>query len=295
MGNLIEEFVAYISQKDELQKKYFHRWEATDTEKKELQEILQFLMSEGYDMHFIVDAYLFINDIVREETYYFIRQGKYRYAAFSEVDKIVYSNSEYMRKYMMGLIISDYIWINHIKMLRYFEEKIGTFCGERYLEIGPGYGQYLTKALSGDRFQKYCACDISKTSVDGCNRYLKYRGLADKCTVIQKDFFCYDSNEKFDCIVMGEVLEHVEQPSSMLQKIYGLLQVGGMTFISTVINAPMIDHIFLFSNIEQILDMVTKIGFKVVDYMCCAEGKISIEKAVKRKQAINIAVVLRKD
>lgn len=295
MDDVVKQFVDCVSGKDELQGKYLQRWEATDLEKKELEIILRFFMSEDcYNMDFIVDAYLFINNMVREETYYFIRNGKYRYSSFLEVDKIVYDNSEYMQKYMLGLIISDYIWINHIKMLRYFEENIENFVGGRYLEIGPGYGQYLVKALSDSKFNEYCACDISKTSVDGCNKYLKYRGLADKCTVMQRDFFDFTSNEKFDCAVMGEVLEHVENPLLMLRKINELLREEGTAFISTVINAPMIDHIFLFSSIEQVTNMVKKAGFKLVDYICCAEGNIPIEKAIRRKQAINIAVILKK-
>lgn len=295
MNDLIEEFIDSISRKDALQGKYIKNWQATDSEKEELKIILQFFMMEcHHDMEFIVDAYLFINNMVREETYYFIRHDKYRYSTFSEVDKLVYDNPEYMEKYMTGLAVSDCIWINHIKMLRFFEENSYMFTGGGYLEIGPGYGFYLVHALQKCNFSEYFACDVSKTSVDGCNGYLKYRGLSDRCTVIKKDFFQYGSDKKFDCIVMGEVLEHVENPMLMLKKIYELLSEEGKAFISTVINAPTLDHIFLFRSVEQVLDMIRNAGFDVVDYMCSTEGDIPMEKAVKRRQAINIAIIMKK-
>lgn len=295
MYDIIRDFIDTVSENDELQSKYLENWQATEFEKNELRSMIKFFVEEcSYNVEYVAEAYLFINHMVREETYYFIRNGKYRFSTFSEVDQLVYNNHEYMEKYMIGLTISDYIWINHIKMLRYFEDNYDIFYGKRYLEIGPGYGQYLIKALISCRFNEYCACDISKTSVDGCNKYLKYRGLSDKCNVIQKDFFEYDVHDKFDCIVMGEVLEHVEQPFLMLKKIYELLTKDGKAFISTVINAPTLDHIWLFSSIEEVLILIKKAGFKILDYMCATEGDISLEKARKRKQAINIAVIVKK-
>ena len=133
----IQEFITQVSKKNEFQKKYLENWKATDEEKQELDTILHFFKEEfQYDMDFITDAYLFINNMVMEETYYFARHGNYRNSTFEEVNKIVYDNPEYMEKYMMGLSISDYIWINHIKMLRYFEENNRILSGRRYLEIG---------------------------------------------------------------------------------------------------------------------------------------------------------------
>lgn len=292
---LVKEFISLVSEKNELQKKYLEKWKAEDAERKELGMILQFFMEElGYDMDFITEAYLFINHMVMEETYYFMRNCRYRNSTFDEVKKMVYDNPWYMERYMMGLSISDYIWINHIKILRYFEKNIGCFSG-RYLEIGPGFGQCLVKALMKGGFSEYHACDISKISVERSNRYLKYRNLAEKCNVEEKDFFLYDSEFKFHCIVMGEVLEHIEHPKEMLEKVYGLLEDDGKAFVTTVINAPAVDHIFLFQSIEDVLDMVCDSGFNVYDYMYATEGDVPLDKAVKKKLAVNIAMILEKE
>lgn len=296
MTNLVQEFINRVSEKNEFQKKYLLDWRATDEERQELDIILHFFMDElRHDMDFITDAYLFMNKTIMEETYYFACHGRYRNSTSKEVNKIVYDNPKYMEKYMMGLSISDYIWINHIKMLRYFEKNSSLFYGERYLEIGPGFGQYLVKALLNCNFTEYHACDISKTSVERSNRYLRYRKLEQRCKVEERDFFQYSTNKKYQTIVMGEVLEHVEYPQEMLKKVYGLLEEDGRAFITTVINAPAVDHIFLFRNNEEVLDMVQNVGFLILDYMYATEGDIPLEKAVKKKQAINIAMILEKN
>lgn len=298
MENLVDLFVKKIIEKDELQKKYIENRDFSTQEKEEFHNVLKFFTEvydgTGYDMDYIVDAYLFINNMVYEETYYFMVNGKYRNSTFKEVDAIVYNCKEYMEKHMIGLTISDYMWTNHIKMIRYFVNNLEMFQGDKYLEIGPGFGQYLIKAVLKGQFKEYFACDISPTSVKGSNQYLQYMNVADRCTVKCKDFFQYDSDEKFDCIVMGEVLEHVEQPLMMLQKIYDLLSESGNAFITTVINAPTIDHIFLFRTIEEVLGLMRKAKFYVVDYHCSTAGDIPLEKAVKKKAAITIAMILKK-
>lgn len=91
-----------------------------------------------------------------------------------------------------------------------------------------------------------------------------------------------------------EVLEYVEEPLKMLKKINSLLSHGGKAFITTVINAPAIDHIYLFSTPEEVLDMAGEAGFTVCDYICATEGDASMEKARKKKMTVNIAMILGK-
>lgn len=80
----------------------------------------------------------------------------------------------------------------------------------------------------------------------------------------------------------------------MLKRIHELLNVDGKAFITTVINAPTLDHIYLFNNIEEVLNMTREAGFTIIDYECSTAGDISMEKAIKKKQAINIGMILAK-
>lgn len=100
-------------------------------------------------------------------------------------------------------------------------------------------------AVNHTDFDVYRAVDISQKSVDGTTKYVESfcNDTNKKWSIECRDFLEYDTDEKYDCIVMGEVLEHVEQPEKFMNKIFQLLNAGGICFVSTVINAPAVDHI----------------------------------------------------
>ncbi|MEY8377267.1 class I SAM-dependent methyltransferase [Lachnospiraceae bacterium 56-18] len=296
MGINVEQFRKLVSCKNKLQSKYLKKWEISDKEKEDLEAVLGFFIKNcGYSLEFLVDSYLFVNSMIMEEQRFFLKNGHYRNKSFTEVNQQVYQNKEYMSKYMCGLTLTDYIWINHIKLLRFFEDKISAVSGKKYLEIGPGFGQYLIKSMIRAGFNEYTAIDISETSVRSCMEYLKYQNIkSDKIRILTRDFMEYSSEEKFDCIVMGEVLEHLEDPELALEKIFCLLEKRGCLFVTTAVNAPTIDHIYLFRSVGEVLDIINNAGFKVMDYLCVAAGDVSIEKAEKQKRTINIALMLNK-
>lgn len=298
--NRVETFIQLVSAKSALQQKYLSGWQACNSEKIDLASILNFYCDCcNFEIEFIADSYLFINEMVIEEQYYFVRNGKYRNSTFEEVNEQVYQNPEYMMKYMIGLTISDYIWLQHLEMIRYFERLLedSALRGGRYLEIGPGFGQFLTRAIKKGLWEEYLAVDVSPASVEQCRKYLEYCGTQDRrrVKIVLQDFFSFDTDIKFDNIVCGEVLEHVEDPLKMLKKIYSMLSTGGTAFITTVINGPAIDHIYLFSTIQEVLDLAKAAGFTIHDYMCAAAGGLTVERAEKRKRTIDIALLCIKE
>ncbi len=302
-AGMLDEIIRLVSKNSCFQKKMFKGWSIEEDERRELLCILRFYADDqGYGLEDFVRAYEFINHMVLEETYYFVKHGRYRNAFFDEVNSIVYQNEEYMKKYMLGLSISDYIWIQHLKMIRWFKKKLAEFEGSSlkgkssYLEIGPGLGQYLMKALDHESFCGYLAVDLSPVSVEQCRRFLSYCGMDRKeCRILNIDFFEFSSDRQFDFIVMGEVLEHVEQPSVMLEKMCALLADQGTAFVTTVINSPAADHIYLFRTKEQVLEMACAAGFCVEDYICATANDVPLQKAEERNLAVNIAMVLKKN
>lgn len=281
-----------------LQKKYLQEWHLLDSEREEFEQLLQFFISmEGRDIDTLAEDYLFLNGMIMEETKYFRRHGTYRNSSFESVENSVYHNPEYMDRYMSGLAISDYLWINHIKMMRYFGDFLKRHSGGRYLEVGPGYGQYLVKAAKEGSFQEMLAVDLSETSVEECKKFVgwKFKMGGHKhpeLQIRQMNFFDFSSDERFDCIVMGEVLEHVEDPLGMMKKLRSMLAKGGSAFITTVVNAPAFDHIYLFSEPGEVVQMARDAGFSVCDYLCTTEADAPMEKVRKFKMAITIAMIL---
>lgn len=64
---------------------------------------------------------MILNDTL-EETKFFIESGTYRYSSFDEVKDKVYFNESYMKQYMIGLALSSFVWIAHIKVRKYFSQ-----------------------------------------------------------------------------------------------------------------------------------------------------------------------------
>lgn len=291
---MVSEFIEIVCNRDELQSKQLQKLELGKKEAEELENVLHFLTDEyqcGLD--FLADSYLFVVNMIKEEQYYFVANGRYRNSTFEDVNRAVYQNQEYMEKYMIGLSLSDYLWKQHLKMISFFEDIIEKLKGDCYLEIGPGFGQYFIRAMQVHGYKKYLAVDISPTSVKKCQAYLKYCGIQEnEYKVMKQNFFEFSSVEKFDFIVMGEVLEHVEDPLKMLQKIASLLKGNGLAYIATVINTPAIDHIYLFHSEKEVFDLVETAGFEVKSYICAPAGEMSMETAQKRNLSVNIAMLL---
>lgn len=292
---ILEQLYDYIGSKNVLQKKYINAARNTinEKEREKFKKIISYFLKE-WTLEEIGDAYLLFVEDTLEETKYFVEHERYRYSTLSEVSGSVYFNDDYMTKYMLGLIVSGYIWFNHLAIHRYYTEQIQQFKGEHFLEIGPGHGEYFEEALSYQQFKDYLGVDLSPSSVDAAKKYISNFSSYKNYDIVCLDFMQFQEQNRYDGIAMSEVLEHVEEPEKMLRKIYDLLKADGKAYITTVINAPTKDHIYLFRTIDEVLELTKRAGFKVDDYFCATANNVSMEKAISKKCGIIIAMVLSK-
>jgi 2-polyprenyl-3-methyl-5-hydroxy-6-metoxy-1,4-benzoquinol methylase len=96
--------------------------------------------------------------------------------------------------------------------------------GRKLLDVGCGDGQLLETA--GDAGWDAMGVDLSEAAIDLCQK----RGLNATCT----DFFS-DSldEERFDVIVMSELIEHVPEPQRFMKRAAELLRPGGILYLTT--------------------------------------------------------------
>ena len=93
---------------------------------------------------------------------------------------------------------------------------------------------------------------------------------------------------------MGEVLEHVEQPEVFLRRIAELATDDAFIFITTCINAPAVDHIYLWRTTDELEEMIEASGLSIVEPLRLPyEGK-SLEDSREERLPINVAYVLAK-
>lgn len=65
-------------------------------------------------------------------------------------------------------------------------------------------------------------------------------------------------------------------------------------FVSTAINSPMPDHIYLFRSVQDVVDMVERHGFVIKDRICAAANNLDLETAERKEMPITIALRLKK-
>jgi 2-polyprenyl-3-methyl-5-hydroxy-6-metoxy-1,4-benzoquinol methylase len=224
---------------------------------------MNYLAEVGITLDAAVDAYLNVcNDMLAAQIK-FAKTGIYNCQSFEEVERTIYSNPETMSYHMLGLLISQFLWLNHYEMYDFFCKEITAvdYHVHSYLEIGAGHGLFLSKALDTFKDASFIVIDISEVSIDMARRIIRHMSKSsDDVCFRQQDIFTFDENLTFDFITMGEVLEHVDDPKSLLDKVNKLLNPDGRAYISTCCNCPAIDHIYLFRNIEEIHALFSESG-----------------------------------
>ena len=105
----------------------------------------------------------------------------------------------------------------------------------------------------------------------------------DKIKYTKKDIFDYDDSNKYDFIVLGEVLEHLDEPKQILIKLSKLLKPGGLLWITTPTNSPALDHVYLFKTKEEVLTLIIDSGLETVDSCNYFAEDMDEQTALKNK------------
>jgi 2-polyprenyl-3-methyl-5-hydroxy-6-metoxy-1,4-benzoquinol methylase len=68
---------------------------------------------------------------------------------------------------------------------------------------------------------------------------------------------------RFDAAICSEVLEHVEDPGALLREIRRTCRPDASLFMTTVVFAANIDHIYLFEDANQIRSLIDDNGWTI--------------------------------
>jgi 2-polyprenyl-3-methyl-5-hydroxy-6-metoxy-1,4-benzoquinol methylase len=291
------ELISIISQKYPTQKRFLSKAseQLSGGELNDLEAYNQFCQKEDLSLDYLAECYLLIvNDTIKEQLY-FKKNQKYRYSSFAEVGDAVYHNQAYMQKYMIGLALSTFFWENHREMRNFFIQSLPTHSGGNYLEVGPGHGFFFMSAMRALNFDKFTGVDISKTSVEMTQSILTSNlfGEFKNFEIKQADFLNFNSKQKYDFLVMSEVLEHVEKPELFLNKLREYANHEARIFITTCLNAPAIDHIFLYSNQEMLREQIKNAGLTIEKELWLPYPGQTLEQSFSKLLPVNVAMVLK--
>lgn len=241
----------------------------------------------------LCDDYRYMSEhIVLPEELYFRRHGEYRLKSFEDANRECYANTEMMTRYMNGLLVSNVIWDNHARAFSNFVHEFLPELGEgtRLLEVGPGHGFYLHFASQHPHVAALTAWDVSPVSVEATRHALDVLGTTKHVDLKVQNLFLAEEpaeDAQFDAIVLGEVLEHVEDPKAALQALARWLRPGGRIWINVPANSPAPDHIYLFRSVGDASTLVLDAGLELVHSHAFPMSGVTLEKAVKRQLAIS--------
>lgn len=269
--------------------------ELTKDEVEGLNKIVEMFLKQGISLEDQCFAYKQMLDMTIEESKFFMEHGKYRYSTFDEVADKVYFDKAYMKNYMIGLALSQYLWKIHKSCYEYFVDGLAKLDAyDNYLEIGPGHGAYFYQSLKSEKFKKCTAVDLSETSIAMTKSFVESNVYSGGTSVeyVLRDVNDIEGENVYDFIVMCEVLEHVENPEKILTSLRRLLKPGGRAYFSIPINAPEIDHIKLFCSPEEVKELLENAGFVIKEQKLFCSNANKIERALKYKEPILMCVWL---
>lgn len=239
----------------------------------------EMLTEEQKTLPYALDSYLqMCNDMMFEQIR-FSETGKYSSTSFAEVNERVYNNPDVMGYYMHGLLVSQYLWDHHYRVLEFFFNNIGRFSANMHhiLEVGGGHGLYTNEIINHlTHDYTYTMVDISKTSIDMSKVFVG----GNKVEYVHQDVYQYTSDKVFDFVIMGEVMEHVEDPHGLMRKLHELSTEDAVGFVTAPCNSPTIDHIYLFRHPDDIRALLNETGWEIV-------SDLTASSEAKRPDAVN--------
>jgi 2-polyprenyl-3-methyl-5-hydroxy-6-metoxy-1,4-benzoquinol methylase len=299
-GGLLSQLLDAILERSPLHRNFLERAVSylTVAERERLETILSYFEQSGRSIGYIADCYTTVVEDTLAEQMYFLRHNAYRNATYAEVADSVYHDRAYMDKYMYGLIVTAFLWPNHVEIARFFHDNLPTDKRGHYLEVGPGHGYFMATAASTGAFDDLKGIDISEASIEQTRAIMRHFApeALQRCDLEQCDFLAAETlvEGSYDAIVMGEVLEHVEQPEAFLKRIHELARDDAFIYVTTCVNAPAVDHIYLWRSTDELEAMIEASGFKIVKALRLPyEGK-TLEQARRLRLSINVAYLLEK-
>lgn len=122
---------------------------------------------------------------------------------------------------------SPYDFDNRI-LMTWYAQRVCELCPQArsLLELGLGHG--ITTERFGRHFERHVVVDGSPAVI------AQFRAAhpASRAEIVEAWFERYETEERFDVIVCGFVLEHVEDPVLVLQRVRRLLAPGGRLFVA---------------------------------------------------------------
>lgn len=181
--------------------------------------------------------------------------------------------------------VSPSIFSDLINKIRGFEK------GNKYLEVGVGTGDFI--AVAREMGIEIDAVELMPSFCKQVEELLDFKPIC--C-----DFLAFETNQKYDVISMGDIIEHVKAPRLALEKANELLKNGGILWISTpnfkssygqmmkfsdpMWNEPWHRVYFCYQSFKTLL---AEMGFEVLEYRASNRYNGSMELLTRKYKTLD--------
>lgn len=268
----IKSVIREIGKRDKLHANTLKRNILSGSDYEEISDLIyDFFRGSKLNPSTLADDYLHMIGDMRREGAYFALNGQYSCKSQQDAYEKVYSDPVVMSYYMNALIVSQVLWSHHFKMLMYFRDMLLRYKWGYIdvLDVGTGHGLYSYLVRKHIPVNDIDVVDISKESLDITRRMIGCNSIY----FIQSDIADHKTEYQYDLIILGEILEHLDDPLSMLLRLKSMLIDGGYLWITVPTNAPAIDHVFLFKSKDGVFSLIKTAGLHVdAHFDCQVEG-----------------------
>lgn len=139
--------------------------------------------------------------------------------------------------------------------LNWIEETIAGFSGKKILDVGCG-GGLLSEGMA-KRGAEVTGIDLSEKPLGVAKLHLLESGVQVNYQKIAVEDLAQEQAGQFDVVTCLEMLEHVPNPSSVIQACARLVKPGGDVFLSTLNRNPK-SYLLAIIGAEYLLKMLPK-------------------------------------
>lgn len=129
-----------------------------------------------------------------------------------------------------------YEFDNQIQM-NWYPKRVIHRCKPEHVTLELGLGHGISTSMFSEYFNSYSVIDASEAVISN----FKKKFPRSQASIVKSYFENFTTSERYDVIIMGFVLEHVDNPEVVLQHFKQFLKDNGRIFI-TVPNAEVMNR-----------------------------------------------------
>jgi SAM-dependent methyltransferase len=211
-------------------------------------------------------------DVFKQKQLDFARHGVFAEGDYDRVLQGVYEQREYMLSMYYPALLFSYVFAsNYFEILRVYRQNFLPRCVAVRTSCEVGIGHGLLSGLLAARYPELrgYGIDVSPASPLVASRVFEFLGLPEGAVRVEignamKGVPCADGRP-YGAAVCAEVLEHVPDPLGLLRNLRGALVEGAPAFLTAALNMESVDHLYLFRTDDEVMSLVEKAGFEVVE------------------------------